>query len=84
MVAQCEVLLPIALRDFDCVVDVRNGHRVVSYVGDGTGAAATLKVARERGGYAWPDLNAGAVAGVGHGDVVDLLPLASSSEGGNT
>lgn len=48
-------------------------HRVVGYVGDGAQTATALQVPGECGGCARPDFYPGAVGGVGHGDVVDLL-----------
>jgi len=75
LVAEGEVLLAVALGDFDGVVDVAKHHAVVSNVGDGTGAAAPLQVVGERGGDAWPDFDAGAVRGVGHADVVRVNVL---------
>jgi hypothetical protein len=75
LIAQRNILLPIALRDFDGVVDVRKHHGVVGDVLDGAQAAASLEVAGECGCGAGPDFDAGAVRGVGHADVVDVYVL---------
>jgi hypothetical protein len=61
LIAQRQVLLPIALRDLDRPVDVLNVHFVVRDVGDGSGAAATLEVLGHGGRDAGPDLDAGHV-----------------------
>lgn len=63
--------MAVALRDFDGVVDVFDGHGVVGDVVDSSSAAAALEIARHGGLSAGPDLDAGTVAGVGHGDVVN-------------
>jgi len=59
------------LGDFDGVIDVVDAHGVVGDVVDAAFATAALEVTGECGGRAWPDFDAGAVAGVGHGNVVD-------------
>ena len=71
LVASSQVLLTITLGDFDGVIDVVDAHGVVGDVVDAAFATTALKVTGECCGRAWPDLNAGAVAGVGHGNVVD-------------
>lgn len=72
MVAQRDILLAVALRDFNRVVDVRDLHGIVCDVSHCACAAATLEVAGECGGRTGPDFDAGAVRGVGHADVVDV------------
>lgn len=72
LVAEGEVLLTVALSDLDGVVDVGDGHGVVGDVVDGAEAAAALEVAGQGRRGARPHLDAGAVAGVGHADVVDV------------
>lgn len=71
-VAQRQVLLAVALRHLDRVVDVVDRHGVVGDVADAASASAALEVAGESGGRAGPDLDARAVGGVGHGNVVDV------------
>jgi hypothetical protein len=71
LIASSQVLLTIALSDLDSVVDIVDAHGVVGDVVDTAFATTSLEVAGEGCGRAWPDLDAGAVAGVGHGDVVD-------------
>lgn len=71
LVAESKVALAVALGDFNSVVDVGDGHGVVGDVVDTTASSATLKVARELGCAAGPDLYSGHVGGVEHGDVVD-------------
>lgn len=72
LVAQREVLLAVALGDFDGIVDIGDSHGVVGDVGDGAEPAAALQVAREGGGQARPHFYAGPVGRVAHGDVVNL------------
>ena len=50
LVAQRQVLLPVALGDFDGVVGVLHAHGVVGDVVDSSGATAALEVAGESGG----------------------------------
>ena len=71
LVASSQVLLAIALGDFNGVVDIVDAHGIVGDVVDAALATAALEVAGEGCGRAWPDFDASAVAGVGHGDVVD-------------
>jgi hypothetical protein len=71
LVACSQVLLTIALSNFNGVIDVVDTHGIVGDVVDASFATAALEVAGEGCGGAWPDFDAGAVAGVGHGDVVD-------------
>ena len=70
--AEGEVLLAVALRHFDGVVDVADGHGVVGDVADGAEAASALQVARQRRLVSRPDFDAGAVGRVRHADVVDV------------
>lgn len=69
--ASCQVLLTVALRDLDSVVDVADSHGIVGNVVDTTLSAATLKITRQSSRGAGPDLDASTITGVGHGDVVD-------------
>lgn len=71
LIASSQILLAVALCDFDGVVDVVDVHGVVGDVVDTAFAASALEVSRKCGGGAGPHFDAGAVAGVGHGDVVD-------------
>lgn len=64
--------MAVALRDFDGVVDVADGHGVVGDVVDAALAAATLEITGHGCRCAGPDFDASAVAGVGHGDVVNV------------
>lgn len=50
LIASGEVLLTVALGDLDSVVDVVDGHGVISDVVDATLAAAALEVTRKSGG----------------------------------
>jgi len=70
LVASSQVLLTIALSNFDCIVDIVDAHGIVGDVVHATFATTALEVAREGCRGAGPDFDAGAVAGVGHGDVV--------------
>jgi hypothetical protein len=78
-VAQGNVLLAVALRDLDGVVDVVNGHAVVGHVGHFTQAAAAHQVARHSGLGARPHFDACAVGCVGHADVGDLVWVSLGS-----
>lgn len=71
LIASRQVLLTVALGDFDGIIDVVDVHGVVGDVVDTAFATTALQVTRESGGGARPDFDASAVAGVGHGDVVD-------------
>lgn len=72
LVAQRNVLLAVALSDFDGVIDIGNGHEVVGDVLDCAAATSTLEIAGESSWGARPDLDAGPVGGVGHADVVNV------------
>jgi len=67
--------LPVALVDFDRVVNVVDEHRVVGDVFNHARAAAALEVAAEFCGGVGPDFDAGAVGGVVHRGIenVDVL-----------
>jgi hypothetical protein len=72
LIAQRQVLLSIALRDLNGVIDVRDSHGVIGDVGHSAAATSTLQIAGEGGRDTRPDLDPGAVGGIGHGDVVDV------------
>lgn len=79
--AQRQVLLAIALGDFNGIVDIVNNHPVVCDVVHNAGAAAALQIARERRRRVGPHLDARAIAGivhanVGHIDVFDNVVFA--------
>lgn len=69
LLAERQVLLPVALRDLDGVVDVVDGEVLVGDVADAAGAAAALEVAGHGRGGVGPDFDARAVRGVVHADV---------------
>ena len=75
LVAQSLVLLPVALRDGDGPVVVLVVKRVVRHVPHPAQAAAAVEVVLEVRLDARPHLDARAVAGVAHGDVVDVQIL---------
>lgn len=71
LVAEREILLPVALRDLHSVVDVVDEHAVVGDVVDATGTSTTLQVAGESSRRSRPDFDARTVRGVFHCDVGD-------------
>ena len=64
LVAKREVLLTIALRDFNCIVDVGENHAIVGDVGNGSRTAASLQIVGQSGANTWPDLDAGSVGSI--------------------
>lgn len=70
-VAKRQVCLAVALRNLDGVVDIADGHGVVGDVVDTTWTAAALEITGQGGRWAGPNFDAGTVASVGHGNVVD-------------
>ena len=57
LVAESQILLAIALGDFDRIVDIVNGHAVVGDVLHQARSAAALEIGRERSGSPRPDFD---------------------------
>ena len=72
MVAERDILLAIALCNFNGVVDIGELHCVIGDVLDRAASTAALQVAGEGGRSARPDFDACAIRGVGHADVEDI------------
>jgi hypothetical protein len=72
LVAECEVLLPVALGDFDSVVNVVENHAVVGDVLDSTGTTSALKVTGKSGRSTRPDLDARTVGSIRHANIVHI------------
>lgn len=72
LVAEREVRLAVALRDFDAIIAVIDLEHLVRDVFHHPGATAALKVGAELGRKAGPDFDAGPVLGVVHGNVVHV------------
>jgi hypothetical protein len=78
-VAQGNVLLAVALRYLNGVVDVVDGHAVVSHVGHFAQAAAAHQIAGHGSLGARPDFDACAIGRVGHADVGNLVLVSLNS-----
>lgn len=61
LIAQSEITLSVALGDFDGVVDVVNGHRIVDDVLHTSRAASTLQVCGKGRGDTRPDFDASTI-----------------------
>lgn len=70
--AEGQVALAVALVDLDRVVDIVNGPVRVGDVVDAPVAASALQVARQGRGGVGPDLDAGSVCRIVHGNVGDV------------
>ena len=75
--AQRQIGLPVALGDFNRIVDVGDNIVAVGDVMHSTSSSTSLEVSGEFGRGAWPDFDASAVGGVGHGYGVDLYSLSA-------
>ena len=71
LIAEREVLLAVALSDFNGVVDVLDEHAVVGDVVDAAGASTALEVTGESSGRSRPHLDACTVGSILHCDVGD-------------
>jgi hypothetical protein len=71
-VAQCLVALAVALGNSDGVVVVLVIESVVRDVSNSTKTTSTIQVVLEIGFNAGPNLDSCTIAGIGHGDVVDV------------
>lgn len=69
LVTQRNVLLAVALRDLNGVVDVGELHSVIGDVLDRTATTTTLQVAGKGGGSTGPNFDACAIRGIRHADV---------------
>lgn len=69
LLAEGDVLLPVALGDLNGIVDVVDDEILKGDVADPARASAALEVAGHGTGGVGPDFDAGAVGGVVHGDV---------------
>jgi hypothetical protein len=58
LVADCEILLPVALGDFDSIVDVVENHTIIRNVLDSTTTTSTLEITGKSGRCTGPDLDA--------------------------
>lgn len=72
LIAQSLILLPIALGDCDGIVVVLMVEHIVRDVSYPPESTATIECSLEIGLNARPDLDSGTIAGVGHGNVVDV------------
>jgi hypothetical protein len=72
LIAKRDVLLSVALRDLDRVVDIVNNHSIVGHILDFARTASALQILGKRGRSTRPHLDARTVGGVGHGDVGDV------------
>jgi len=72
LVAKSEVLLPVALGNFDGVVDVFDYHAIIRDVPDRTAATSTLKIAGKGGRSARPNLDTRAIGSIRHTDIVHV------------
>lgn len=70
-VAQGLVALPVALRNLNIVVCVVIVDLVVSHILDAAETTAAVEKILELGLNARPDFDSCAVAGIGHGDIID-------------
>ena len=57
LVAECQILLAVALGHFNGIVDIVNGHAVVGNVLHQARSAAALEIGRERRGSPRPDFD---------------------------
>lgn len=71
-VAESLILLSIALRDCDRIVVVLVIEHIVRDVSHPPESTATVECSLEIGLNSRPDLDSGTIAGVGHGNVVDV------------
>lgn len=61
LIAKSQVLLAVALGDFNGVVDVVDGHSIVSDVFHQARPTATLEIGGQCGGNSWPNLDTGTI-----------------------
>ena len=65
------IVLSVALSDCDAVIDVIQPHAVVRHVSDRAGTTSSVEVRRLLAEAVGPDLDAGTLGGVVHGNVTD-------------
>lgn len=75
LVANRLILLPITLRDSDSPIIVIMVKRIIRYIPHTTQPTTAIQEVLERRLDAGPDLDAGSITSVGHGDVVDVQVL---------